>query len=100
MANYTDFKKLMAENFGELNSQQLWALVKFAKNVRLRCRNNTAFNNFCNQTFPNATFRTVNKQRPSRTIPGAIHPPLMETYPGLEIIVKGANPFAPDDDEG
>jgi len=79
-----DFKSLMAENFGELNARQLWALVKFAKNVRLRCRNNSAFNNFMNATFPNATFRQVAKTRPNR-----FDPSQMEVYPGLEIVVKG-----------
>lgn len=85
MANRTDFKQVMTENFGsELTAKQLWALTKFAKNVRLRCRNNTAFNNFMNQTFPHASFRTVNKSRPNRYNPAQI-----ETYPGLEITVKG-----------
>ena len=75
---------MMAENFGEnLTGAQLWALTKFAKNVRLRCRNNTAFNNEMNRTFPHARFRTVNKQRPSRLVPGT-----METYPGLEISIN------------
>ena len=79
----TDFEQLMKENFGELNAKQLWALTKFAKNVRLRCRSNTAFNNFCNRTFPYANFKQVTKQRPSRTFPGQ-----MENYPGLQITVK------------
>lgn len=83
--NTTDFQQIMAENFGtDLTAKQLWALTKFAKNVRLRCRNNSAFNNFMNRTFPNATFRQVNKTRPSR-----MNPSVMETYPGLEITVKG-----------
>jgi hypothetical protein len=90
-----NFKQLMAENFGEnLTAQQLWALVKFAKNVRLRCRNNTAFNNFMNATFPNATFRQITKQRPSRTVAGA-----MESYPGLQITVNGETAGADDNEE-
>lgn len=81
----TDFKQMMAENFGnELSAKQLWALTLFAKNVRLRCRNNTAFNNFMGRTFPHATFRQVNKTRPSR-----YNPNIIENYPGLEISVKG-----------
>ncbi len=80
-----DFKKIMSEAFGEeLTGPQLWALTKFAKNVRLRCRNNAAFNNFMNATFPHASFRQVNKTRPSRIYPGQT-----ESYPGLQISIKG-----------
>ena len=85
----------MAENFGaELTAKQLWALTKFAKNVRLRCRNNTAFNNFMNRTFPHATFRQVTKSRPSR-----YNPAVMESYPGLEITVKGETVQGEEDAE-
>lgn len=80
----TNYEQLMKENFGEMTPKQLWALVRFAKNVRLRCRNNAAFNNFCNRTFPYAQFRQVTKNRPSRINPGQ-----MESYPGLQIEVKG-----------
>lgn len=91
----TDFKKLMEENFGtELNARQLWALTLFAKNVRLRCRNNAAFNNFMNRTFPHATFRQVQKSRPSR-----YNPAIMESYPGLEITVKGETVAAEESEE-
>ena len=80
----TDFKQLMAENFGnELTAKQLWALTLFAKNVRLRCRNNSAFNNFMGRTFPHATFRQVTKERNNR------YTGKLESYPGLEISVKG-----------
>lgn len=79
-----DFKKLMAENFGaELTGAQLWALTKFAKNVRLRCRNNSAFNNFMNATFPHASFRQVTKTRTNK------YTGQPETYPGLQITIKG-----------
>lgn len=81
MTNFQDeMKKVMGEN---PTAEQLWALTKFAKNVRLRCRNNTAFNNFMNATFPHARFRTVTKTRPSK-----IHGAPDETYPGLQITVK------------
>ena len=80
----TDYKKLMEENFGtELTAKQLWALTLFSKNVRLRCRNNSAFNNFMGRTFPHATFRQVTKTRKNR------YSGQDETYPGLEISVKG-----------
>lgn len=51
----------MRELFGELTTQQLWGLVKFAKHVRLRCRNNSAFNNYMNRMFPYAIFKEVTK---------------------------------------
>jgi hypothetical protein len=92
--NRTDFKQLMREQFGELNATQLWALVKFAKNVRLRCRNNSAFNNFMNQTFGDyASFRTVTKTRKNWKTG------LDETYPGLQITVKGETKEEEEGDE-
>lgn len=86
----------MEEAFGtSLNARQLWALTKFAKHVRLRCRNNSAFNNFANAMFgPHAQFRQVNKQRPSRTFPGQ-----METYPGLLITVNGVADTSDDSED-
>lgn len=87
-----NFETLIKENFGELNARQLWALVRFSKNVRLRCRNNAAFNNFCNRTFPYAQFKTVTKTRTNR-VSG-----LPETYPGLEITVKGETQQGEDED--
>lgn len=53
---------------------QLWVVVKLCKNVRLRCRNNTAFNNFFNRVFLLNSFKQVDKKRGDGT-----------TYPGLEI---------------
>lgn len=92
----TDFQKVMADAFGtELTGEQLWALTKFAKNVRLRCRNNAAFNNFMNATFPHARFQQVTKQRPSR-----YNPSIMESYPGLQISIKGEIASTGKDTEG
>lgn len=76
----TTLLKEFAENFGELTPRQLWTLVKFAKHIRLRARNNTAFNATAGRIFPYAKFRTVSKTRENY---GRI-----ETYPGLEITVK------------
>ena len=61
---------------GPLTAKQLWAITVFAKHVRLRARNNSAFNNLCNGAFKNARFRQVTKTRKDGS-----------TYPGLEIIV-------------
>ena len=47
--------------FDSLSLEQLWWLVKFAKHVRGRCRNNSAFNNYMNRNFSPATFREVPK---------------------------------------
>lgn len=61
-----------------LNANQLWALVKLSKYVRLRARNNSAFNNLMNSLFPHATFRQVTKTKSNG-----------ETYPGLSITING-----------
>jgi hypothetical protein len=89
-----NFKEIMSENFGaELTASQLWALTKLAKNVRLRCRNNAAFNNFMNATFPYANFRQVNKTRVNR------FSGLQESYPGLQITLKGQVSDEPEDQD-
>lgn len=59
--NFTDAKDQFKDKFGNLSTEQLWVLVKFAKHVRLRCRNNTAFNNYMSSTFPYASFTQVSK---------------------------------------
>ena len=77
-----ELKTTIESEFGtSLTARQLWVLTKFAKHVRLRCRNNAAFNNCMNQVFPYARFKQVTKFRASR-ITGA-----QETYPGLSITV-------------
>ena len=78
-----NFKQLFAEAFGELTVQQLWTLTKFTKRVRKFARNNSAFNNLANRSFPYAQFRQVNKERVNR------YTQQKETYPGLQITVKG-----------
>lgn len=88
-------KESLEKAFGtNLTAEQLWALTKFAKNVRLRCRNNTAFNNFMGRMFPHATFRTVTKTRPNR-----YNPAQTESYPGLEIAIKGQAPVSEEEGE-
>lgn len=75
-----EFRQEFHEAFGntELTHDQLWWLVKFAKHVRLRARNNSAFNNLMNGMWPHATFKEVTKQRQDGS-----------TYPGLQITVAG-----------
>lgn len=87
----TNWKELIKENFGELNDRQLWALARFAKMVRLRCKSNAAFNNKMNTVFPYATFRQIEKTRPKR-----FHAGETETYLGLQITLKGQ--VLPDQD--
>ena len=92
MKDISKLKKEFNENFGTLNGNQLWSLVKLAKHVRLRCKNNTAFNNFMNAMFDNARFSTVTKKRINwRT-------KLEETYPGLSITVDNV-PVEQEEDE-
>lgn len=94
MKNLPQFRKDFEEAFGpKLTVRQLWLLTKMAKNVRLRCRNNTAFNNFMNALFgPHAQFRTVTKTRTSR-VTGQL-----ENYPGLSITAAGVTDGVPDDE--
>jgi len=85
MRNVSDLKKEFEEQFGTtLTVRQLWALVKLSKHVRLRCRNNAAFNNFMSAMFPQASFRQVTKTRTSGPYVG-------QTYPGLEIAIREAS---------
>lgn len=78
-----DFKQMFSEAFGELNAKQLWTITKFAKRVRKFARNNSAFNNLANRSFPYASFRQVQKTRLNRITKAP------ETYEGLSITVKG-----------
>jgi len=85
-----DFREEFEKEFGKLDSRKLWLLVRFAKHVRLRARNNTAFNNFANRTFPYAHFKQVEKVKTSTG----------EKYEGLAITVDGEfAPEVPDGDE-
>ena len=85
--NEQRIKEALEAAFGSnLTAQQLWALVKFAKNARLRCRNNAAFNNMMSRVFPHATFRQIQKIRTDGS-----------TYPGLQITV--ADQVAEGEDE-
>jgi hypothetical protein len=85
-----DFKKEFEEAFNikieEVTPKMLWFLTKFAKHVRLRCRNNQAFNSYMNRNFPNASFNQVSKV-------GNKGP-----YMGLMIVVNGQT-FEDKDEE-
>ena len=94
MADTTQLKASLEKAFGtELTGEQLWALVKLSKWVRLRAKNNNAFNNLFNNLFPNAQFRTVTKERKNWKTGQ------MESYPGLSIIFKGETVNQEEDDE-
>lgn len=72
-------KPEVQKNFPNLTFDQIWTLVKLSKMVRLRCRNNTAFNNAFNTMFEGiAEFRNVQKTRSDNT-----------TYSGLSIKMNG-----------
>ena len=81
-------KEEMNKAFGDMTSDQLWTLTKFAKHVRLRCRNNTAFNNYMTRMFDNTQFRQITKTRTDGS-----------TYPGLQIIVDGVVAGADESEE-
>lgn len=70
----------------KLTLEQLWWLAKFAKHVRGRCRNNSAFNNFMNRNFAPARFSEVPKEYNGRH------------YMGLKISV-GENSSEGDNEE-
>ncbi len=72
----------------KLTTEQLWAIVKLCKYVRLRARNNAAFNNLFNQVFPYATFSQVTKQR----LDGSY-------YPGLKITIEGTESVESEEEE-
>ena len=92
--NIEEYRAEFEELFGKtLTARQLWMLVKMCKNVRLRCRNNTAFNNFMEQVFPYARFRKVAKQVPDWSRPGQT-----KTVDGLSITV--ADQTIEDNEEG
>ena len=55
------FEEAFQIQIEDLDLNQLWFLVKFAKHVRQRCRSNAAFNNFMNRNFPHAKFEEVEK---------------------------------------
>lgn len=77
-----ELKKQFEECFeNNLTLRQMWFIVKLAKLVRLRCRNNAAFNNAFNDIFGGVfTFREIIKTKP------ALEGEVGETYKGLEIV--------------
>lgn len=80
------------ENFQQLQIdkltlKQLWWLVKFAKHVRGRCRNNSAFNNFMNRNFTPAKFSEVPKEYKGKQ------------YTGLKITVGNESSDGGDGEE-
>ena len=84
-----DAFEAMEAAFGKnLTALQLWALTRFSKNVRFRCRNNSAFNNMMGRVFPHATFRQVPK-----VSAGGKH------YEGLQITVNGQTVDETESDE-
>ncbi len=81
------FEKAFGTPAVEFTAEQLWCLTKFAKHVRLRARNNAAFNNYMNRIFTNATFKQVPKEYNGRT------------FEGLQITVKGVASSSSDEDD-
>ena len=44
------------DKFGDLNVDQIWTIVKFAKLIRRSCRSNAAFNPACELIFKGYSF--------------------------------------------
>lgn len=93
-----DFKKQFGactsdDRNSQLSLQQLWLIVKLCKYVRLRARNNAAFNNLFNQVFPYANFSQVNKLRLDKTTGHEVN------YPGLEITLTDGTKLSMDETE-
>lgn len=84
-----EFKVAFGKDISEATIPQLWFLVKFAKHVRGRCRNNSAFNNYMNRNFTGHTFREVPKTSKCTYCDGKgcvrCHNTGQFTYDGLEI---------------
>ncbi len=81
------FEKAFGVKAEEFTPEQLWTLTKFAKHVRLRARNNAAFNNYMNRIFKNAIFKQVPKEYNGRH------------FEGLQITVKGVSSSDTDEEE-
>jgi hypothetical protein len=80
MRNTQEVQNQVEKLFPNLSGEAIWFLVKMAKHVRLRCRNNAAFNNWMNATFGKQfRFNTVTKKRKNRATG------FEESYPGLQI---------------
>jgi hypothetical protein len=64
-----DLKKDIEQKFNvkELTPEQAWVLVKLMKHARLRCRNNSALNNYMRTAFTHLRFDQVEKRRADGT---------------------------------
>lgn len=57
------FKSAFGIDAKDVTVEQAWLLVRFAKNARLRCRNNKALYNSMMRNFPNLSFRDGPKEK-------------------------------------
>ena len=57
----SEFHEVLGKPITSVDKLQAWWLVKFAKHVRGRCRNNAAFNNFMNRNFKHLKFSEIDK---------------------------------------
>ena len=59
---FTNLRSEFEECFGpmkDMTERQMWFLIKFAKHVRGRCRNNAALRNYLKSEFPVFSFSVV-----------------------------------------
>lgn len=57
-----EFEEVFGRPITDITVRQMWWLVKFAKQVRSRCRSNAALNNFLARNFRHLKFSEVEKQ--------------------------------------
>lgn len=72
-----EFEKAFGKPITEATEQEIWFLVKCIKHCRVRCRNNSALNNWLGRNFVGHSFSTETKINARR-----------EEYDGLKITKK------------
>lgn len=84
----TSMQQEFKELFQTLTPKQIWLVVKLCKYVRLRARNNIAFNNLFNTVFPDYTFKQITKTRADGS-----------SYPGLSILGRATGISVGEEEE-
>jgi hypothetical protein len=83
-----EFEEAFQRPLSSISPRMAWWLVKLIKHCRMRCRNNSALNNYLNRNFKGLRFQQVTKTRQDGS-----------TYPGLEITGKDGALMYTEDEE-
>jgi len=75
-----EFEEAFGKHINGITAREMWWLVKVIKHCRMRCRNNSALNNWLSRNFKNFRFSQVTKTKQNG-----------ETYEGLEITEREHN---------